>query len=97
VHAARLVLWWWLNESFGKSASEIARIYDRDHTSVNESVKKLRNRGIALGTPIQTIERANEVAKIMSMETMETLQRVGRQLAVHGTLSRKKVQPDGDS
>lgn len=80
-HAARLVIWWWLHTSFRKSFLEIARIYDRDHSSISQAVKKFKERGNELGTPVIELAVAHRVAKIISTETMENLQRAGRQLA----------------
>lgn len=65
--AARLECWFWLSTRARKSASEIARIFDRDNASVHHGLKKLREMAAKMNVPLDA-EHASEVARALVVE-----------------------------
>lgn len=92
VHAARLHLWWWLGTAYGKSAAEIARIFDRESSSVYHGLAKLQDRARKEGVVISE-ETAAPLARLVARGRADSVSRARR--ASLAALPRHKTV-DGD-
>lgn len=77
VYAARLEAWWWMTSAIHKSSSEIARIFDRDPSSILHALTRLKEAAQALGESLDG-EGSHKVAKQMSRELAEARVSGGR-------------------
>lgn len=72
VHSARLSVWWWLAYVIGKSGKEIARIFDRDASSIHYALAKVVQRAVQLGQ-VLTYETVHLVAKDLASSQQQML------------------------
>lgn len=79
VHAARLEIWFWLSFRFRKSNSEIASIFDREGTSVQQALRKVRDKSASANLHLP--DRITEVARLLAGEALEAWTRTGNELA----------------
>lgn len=79
-HAARLECWWWLGAACRKSATEIARMFDRDRSSIGYALDKLAeeaaHRGVGVGP-----DTVRVLAIAVSESTAERMSAAGRRAA----------------
>lgn len=85
VHAARLEVWWNLL-AFGKSSSEIGRIFARDATSVMHAMKRLAEQA-AKNNIALTPETAGDVARSLALDNRKVWTKMGENVAA---LNEKK-------
>lgn len=67
VYAARLEVWWWLYSTIKKSTFEIARLFDRDDSTISYALIKLRARATELGHVLE--DNVHDTARAIAERT----------------------------
>ncbi len=89
VHAARLEIWWWLTSTIGKSTGEVARIFDRDGSSVLYAIKRLRETAASMTVELDAM-RVPDVARDVALTAASSQRRNGQTVAV---FNRRAIKP----
>ena len=80
VHAARQEIWFWLLHEMGRSPNEVARIFDRDRSSLIHVTKRLKEKAVSLGRPLD-MTTVRELASAVAADAREVRERVGREMS----------------
>lgn len=79
VHAARLEVWFVLAHTFKKSNGEIAKIFDRDGSSLTHAFRRLKEKAAEIGKELP--RDVTEVAKAVAAESNEAMSAAGMKQA----------------
>lgn len=83
ITAARLETWWWMMTIARKSMGEVARIFDRDSSSLYYSMQRLGEMAVEKGVPLNE-KTIHAIAEAVAQTALENARRAGRSVATSG-------------
>lgn len=79
-YAARLECWAWLHLSLRKSPTEIARLFDREHTSLLYALRRMREAATTMGVDF-AVETARPIAQEIAGRASAAATAAGKRVA----------------